>query len=249
MCGLGVGNTDDCEDPLPTIEASEAFHLTQAPGEDIGEARGEQREKVKSGEALLDLEADVPATQQVHASRVVARLGAMSVQMTMSLRNMAVYLKNTEQNTATKGLGPVCREAHCDGHAAPDDNQRREPERRPEFADYDVRWEVISMRLLLLLQASRGWCTWELKNDVWDEEDHRQDGVPIPNVQSQVIPHTCNSGLKHKSISSSAWSPTSVTSPVQLKCSTYIRQIDTIDQSKRINDGQHRQEAQVNLAD
>lgn len=75
--------TDDCEDPLPAVEAAEAFHLAQAPGEDIGEAGGEQGEEVEGREALLDLEADVPAAEQVHASGVVTCLGSLSVLLPM----------------------------------------------------------------------------------------------------------------------------------------------------------------------
>jgi hypothetical protein len=63
----------------------------------------------------------------------------------------------------------VRSESHPDSHSAPAHDQAGKPQGRSKFPDEDVGGE--------------------LEDDVWDEEDHGQDGVAIAHGEFEVQIH------------------------------------------------------------
>ena len=133
--------THNREDPLPTVQSAQAFHLRKTIGENVREARSEKREEVESAETFLHLEADIPAREQKDAAWKVASLQDGQYIEDFMTQEQA-YLQRAEDDSTAQELRPICQETHSNCDTTPGSNQTSQPLGSTKFANDNVCREL-----------------------------------------------------------------------------------------------------------
>lgn len=105
-------------------QITQTVHVREAVCEDTREGGGHGTQQVEDRIALLQLEARIPARQQIGAARKESSL------------------KDTKDESQTDHLRPVRQKTKADHCGAPEERDRGQEDARADFAEDDGRWRL-----------------------------------------------------------------------------------------------------------
>lgn len=153
---------------------------------DRAEAVRNDVDAVESCETLLDFPARVPTADEIdlcsirtsiglhdrpYNIRILGRSQLQTVLTTTDIR-LCPATRQHEQHSDRSTYSPLLCETRTKRYKSPAHAQKREPVCRTNFAQHNV--------------------TWNLEDEVRDEEDEQSNGIPVADVEAKLLIHARN---------------------------------------------------------